>query len=73
MILACSDQAPGVVVTESMQRLNHLMAGSELKSLAGRWWLHGLVMEVFGMVVVMVDGDAGPTLWDQQFGGDGRL
>jgi len=38
VILACSDQAPGVVVTESMQRLNHLMAGSELKFISSSKW-----------------------------------
>jgi hypothetical protein len=63
VVLACSDQAPGVVVTESMQRLNHLMAGSELKSLGvlgdawamvfdsshGAWWI--MVMVELNVVV----------------------
>lgn len=56
MVLACSDQAPGVVVTESMQRLNHLMAGSELKFISSSKWSWPLEgEEVIADVTVFLD------------------
>lgn len=56
VVLACSDQAPGVVVTESMQRLNHLMAGSELKFISSSKWSWPLEgEEVIADVTVFLD------------------
>ncbi|CAE7254233.1 warA, partial [Symbiodinium pilosum] len=55
VVLACSDQAPLVVVSESMQRLHHLMAGSRLEFISSsKWSWHLEGEDIWDEVAVML-------------------
>ncbi|CAE7201329.1 warA [Symbiodinium natans] len=69
VVLACSDQAPLVVVGESMQRLNHLMPGSKLEFIPSSkwsWQLEG--EEVLESVTELLDSLLPTHLSDKHMG-----